>query len=169
MKLARPSMNMSRLQSAQLKLACHHLFRCRNFAPAWVMVTWWKMATRLILALACQRKLSPNLMLLLALNGTSSFHAIKKREGQEGETPLCHVKYAFVKFTSSRSYWTQNCYCVHNCNCTAFCRFDKQVRYESRKARADSRLRIKGRFAKANQIWALILQYILHLRRKDEH
>ncbi|XP_051214332.1 zinc finger protein CONSTANS-LIKE 13 [Lolium perenne] len=31
-------------------------------------------------------------------------------------------------------------------------RFDKQVRYESRKARADSRLRIKGRFAKANQI-----------------
>ncbi|KAF7048829.1 hypothetical protein CFC21_057499 [Triticum aestivum] len=30
-------------------------------------------------------------------------------------------------------------------------RFDKQVRYESRKARADSRLRIKGRFAKANQ------------------
>uniref|UniRef100_A0ACD5XFV6 Uncharacterized protein n=1 Tax=Avena sativa TaxID=4498 RepID=A0ACD5XFV6_AVESA len=31
-------------------------------------------------------------------------------------------------------------------------RFDKQVRYESRKARADSRLRVKGRFAKANQI-----------------
>uniref|UniRef100_A0A0D9VU05 CCT domain-containing protein n=1 Tax=Leersia perrieri TaxID=77586 RepID=A0A0D9VU05_9ORYZ len=31
-------------------------------------------------------------------------------------------------------------------------RFDRQVRYESRKARADSRLRIKGRFAKANQI-----------------
>ncbi|KAF0887886.1 hypothetical protein E2562_004089 [Oryza meyeriana var. granulata] len=29
-------------------------------------------------------------------------------------------------------------------------RFDRQVRYESRKARADSRLRIKGRFAKAN-------------------
>uniref|UniRef100_A0A0E0GME7 CCT domain-containing protein n=1 Tax=Oryza nivara TaxID=4536 RepID=A0A0E0GME7_ORYNI len=31
-------------------------------------------------------------------------------------------------------------------------RFDRQVRYESRKARADSRLRIKGRFAKVNQI-----------------
>ncbi|KAL5217149.1 hypothetical protein ABZP36_017833 [Zizania latifolia] len=31
-------------------------------------------------------------------------------------------------------------------------RFDKQVRYESRKARADGRLRIKGRFAKADQI-----------------
>nr|ASZ80031.1 COLP [Bambusa oldhamii] len=31
-------------------------------------------------------------------------------------------------------------------------RFDKQVRYESRKVRADGRLRIKGRFAKANQI-----------------
>uniref|UniRef100_J3LNR7 CCT domain-containing protein n=2 Tax=Oryza brachyantha TaxID=4533 RepID=J3LNR7_ORYBR len=31
-------------------------------------------------------------------------------------------------------------------------RFDRQVRYESRKARADSRLRIKGRFAKTNQI-----------------
>ncbi|XP_062215607.1 zinc finger protein CONSTANS-LIKE 13-like [Phragmites australis] len=30
-------------------------------------------------------------------------------------------------------------------------RFDKQVRYESRKVRADGRLRIKGRFAKANQ------------------
>ncbi|KAL6593907.1 hypothetical protein ACP70R_048808 [Stipagrostis hirtigluma subsp. patula] len=30
-------------------------------------------------------------------------------------------------------------------------RFDKQVRYESRKVRADSRMRIKGRFAKANQ------------------
>ncbi|TVT97987.1 hypothetical protein EJB05_56702 [Eragrostis curvula] len=31
-------------------------------------------------------------------------------------------------------------------------RFDKQIRYESRKARADGRLRIKGRFAKANEI-----------------
>jgi hypothetical protein len=31
------------------------------------------------------------------------------------------------------------------------CRFDRQVRYESRKVRADGRLRIKGRFAKANQ------------------
>ncbi|KAK3151619.1 hypothetical protein QOZ80_3AG0248220 [Eleusine coracana subsp. coracana] len=31
-------------------------------------------------------------------------------------------------------------------------RFDKQVRYESRKVRADGRLRIKGRFAKAKQI-----------------
>lgn len=31
-------------------------------------------------------------------------------------------------------------------------RFDKQVRYESRKVRADGRLRVKGRFAKANQI-----------------
>ncbi|KAF8728674.1 hypothetical protein HU200_017945 [Digitaria exilis] len=30
-------------------------------------------------------------------------------------------------------------------------RFDRQVRYESRKVRADGRLRIKGRFAKANQ------------------
>ncbi|GJN10767.1 hypothetical protein PR202_ga28889 [Eleusine coracana subsp. coracana] len=30
-------------------------------------------------------------------------------------------------------------------------RFDKQIRYESRKARADGRLRIKGRFAKANE------------------
>ncbi|KAF0907749.1 hypothetical protein E2562_020491 [Oryza meyeriana var. granulata] len=29
-------------------------------------------------------------------------------------------------------------------------RFDKQIRYESRKARADGRLRIKGRFAKSN-------------------
>ncbi|TVU47049.1 hypothetical protein EJB05_06627, partial [Eragrostis curvula] len=31
-------------------------------------------------------------------------------------------------------------------------RFDKQVRYQSRKVRADGRLRIKGRFAKAKQI-----------------
>lgn len=31
-------------------------------------------------------------------------------------------------------------------------RYDKHVRYESRKIRADSRTRIKGRFAKANQI-----------------
>ncbi|KAL6657411.1 hypothetical protein ACP70R_005191 [Stipagrostis hirtigluma subsp. patula] len=31
-------------------------------------------------------------------------------------------------------------------------RFDKQIRYESRKARADGRLRIKGRFAKTNEI-----------------
>uniref|UniRef100_A0A0A9EF57 CCT domain-containing protein n=1 Tax=Arundo donax TaxID=35708 RepID=A0A0A9EF57_ARUDO len=30
-------------------------------------------------------------------------------------------------------------------------RFDRQVRYESRKVRADGRLRIKGRFAKANK------------------
>ncbi|KAH7676791.1 Zinc finger RING/FYVE/PHD-type protein [Dioscorea alata] len=30
-------------------------------------------------------------------------------------------------------------------------RYDKLIRYESRKARADSRVRIKGRFAKANQ------------------
>uniref|UniRef100_A0A0D9X2N8 CCT domain-containing protein n=1 Tax=Leersia perrieri TaxID=77586 RepID=A0A0D9X2N8_9ORYZ len=30
-------------------------------------------------------------------------------------------------------------------------RFDKQIRYESRKARADGRLRVKGRFAKSNQ------------------
>lgn len=28
-------------------------------------------------------------------------------------------------------------------------RYDKQIRYESRKARADSRVRIRGRFAKA--------------------
>lgn len=89
MMLARPSMNMSRLQSAQLKHACHHLFRCRNFALAWAMVAWWMIATRQIRALACQRKLSPNgvaLMLLLALNGTLSFHAIKKREEQEDST-----------------------------------------------------------------------------------
>jgi hypothetical protein len=31
------------------------------------------------------------------------------------------------------------------------CRFDKQIRYESRKARADGRLRIKGRFAKSGE------------------
>ena len=30
-------------------------------------------------------------------------------------------------------------------------RFDKQIRYESRKARADGRLRIKGRFAKSGE------------------
>ncbi|CAD6216759.1 unnamed protein product [Miscanthus lutarioriparius] len=31
-------------------------------------------------------------------------------------------------------------------------RFDKQIRYESRKARADGRMRIKGRFAKSGEI-----------------
>ncbi|KAK8951415.1 Zinc finger protein CONSTANS-LIKE 13 [Platanthera zijinensis] len=31
-------------------------------------------------------------------------------------------------------------------------RYDKLIRYESRKTRADSRVRIKGRFAKANQV-----------------
>ncbi|XP_066400557.1 zinc finger protein CONSTANS-LIKE 13-like [Miscanthus floridulus] len=31
-------------------------------------------------------------------------------------------------------------------------RFDKQIRYESRKARADGRMRIKGRFAKSGEV-----------------
>lgn len=31
-------------------------------------------------------------------------------------------------------------------------RFEKQIRYESRKARADGRLRIKGRFARSGEI-----------------
>jgi len=34
----------------------------------------------------------------------------------------------------------------------ARCRFDKQIRYESRKARADGRMRIKGRFAKSGEV-----------------
>ncbi|PKA57640.1 Zinc finger protein CONSTANS-LIKE 13 [Apostasia shenzhenica] len=34
-------------------------------------------------------------------------------------------------------------------------RYDKLIRYESRKARADNRVRIKGRFAKANQVGKL--------------
>lgn len=33
------------------------------------------------------------------------------------------------------------------------CRFDKRVRYESRKARADIRKRVKGRFVKAGQAY----------------
>ncbi len=35
-----------------------------------------------------------------------------------------------------------------------FCgRFDKKIRYESRKARADIRKRVKGRFVKAGQAY----------------
>lgn len=33
------------------------------------------------------------------------------------------------------------------------CRFGKQIRYESRKARADTRRRVKGRFVKAGEAY----------------
>jgi hypothetical protein len=42
--------------------------------------------------------------------------------------------------------------CMSSCRfeiCKTARRFGKQIRYESRKARADGSLRIKGRFAKA--------------------
>lgn len=97
--IARPSTNMSRLRQAQLKHACHHLFRCQNFALAWAMLAWWMIATRQILVLACQCKLSPKgvaLTLLLALTVTLSFPAIKKRGGQEGEISIWYCKCFFT-------------------------------------------------------------------------
>jgi hypothetical protein len=32
-----------------------------------------------------------------------------------------------------------------------FCRYDKHIRYESRKLRADTRKRVKGRFVKSTE------------------
>ena len=88
---ARSSSHMIRLRSAHLKHACHHLFRCRKSAPTWAILAVWRRTTRLILALAHLRKLSPKepaLMLCPALIGAQSSCAIRRRGRQEGDMDM---------------------------------------------------------------------------------
>jgi len=42
---------------------------------------------------------------------------------------------------------------VNNAKSYEICRFGKQIRYASRKARADTRKRVKGRFVKAGEAY----------------